>query len=267
MDLAIVEGVLLGILQGLTEFLPVSSSGHLVLGKTILGWQETGITFEVFVHFGTLLAVVVVFWRDILNLVAAFFALFRKKVPQKADADRRLLFYLIAATLPAVVIGLGFEDQVEQVFQNPHLVCYMLIVTGLFLLATRFVRGAKKEPTLRNTFLIGVAQAVAILPGISRSGATITTGIFQGLNGETAARFSFLLSVPAILGATILKVSELLQNPISAQYFLVLAAGTLAAFVSGYLAITTLLGIVRRGKLYWFAPYCLILGIIGLWLI
>ncbi|MBN2412915.1 undecaprenyl-diphosphate phosphatase [candidate division KSB1 bacterium] len=267
------QALLLGIIQGLTEFLPVSSSGHLVLGKTILGIPEQGITFEVFVHFGTLLAVVTVFRKDILILLQAFFSLFKKSSSENFSArynnddNLRLLIYLIIATLPAVFVGLLFKDFIEKAFNDPHLVCIMLIVTAIILSLTWFSKQTNKPLGLLNTVVMGTAQALAILPGISRSGLTISAGLYLKISGNEAARFSFLLAIPAILGATILQAGDLVLSGIQADFILVLLAGTFSAYISGYIAIETLLGIVRRGKLYWFAPYCFIIGLLGLILV
>lgn len=265
------DAIILGIVQGLTEFLPVSSSGHLVLGKTLLGIPEQGIAFEVFVHFGTLLAVVTIFWKDIVNLVRAFFSLFNIRTYKSGfsskyanDADLRLLIYIILATIPAVIVGLLLEDYIETAFSSPHLVGVTLIITAIILFATYFKPKTEKPMNLLNTFIMGVAQAFAIMPGISRSGSTISFGLFQKVSGNDAARFSFLLAVPAILGAVILKTSELMRTGISTDFFVVLLVGTIASYISGYIAIETLLRIIRRGKLYLFAPYCLIIGILAL---
>ena len=268
------QALLLGIIQGLTEFLPVSSSGHLVLGKTLLGIPEQGITFEVFVHFGTLLAVVTVFRKDILLLIQTFFSLFKRSYYSesfsnryKNDINLRLLIFIIIATLPAVFIGLLFKEPIENAFNNPHLVCIMLIVTASILSLTYFSRQTNKPLGLWNTIIMGIAQAFAILPGISRSGSTISAGLFLKVSGNEAARFSFLLAVPAIFGATLLQIGDLVLSGMNTEFILVLLVGTVAAYVSGYLAIETLLGVVRRGKLYWFAPYCFIIGLMGLFLI
>ena len=262
------QAVLLGLIQGLTEFLPVSSSGHLVLGRTLLGIPEQGIAFEVFVHFGTLLAVVTAFHRDLLELMSAAVRPMTRRMSlrenYRADYAFRQVIYLILATLPAALIGLVFESALEEAFSNPRLVCVMLIVTSLILLATLRTPKAGRKLNLLNTLLVGVAQSLAILPGISRSGSTISAGLFLRLSGEDAARFSFLLALPAILGATALKTADLMASEISRQQFITLATGTLTAYLSGYLAIEWLLGIVRRGRLYAFSPYCFLVGIIGL---
>ncbi len=265
------QAIFLGIIQGLTEFLPVSSSGHLVLGQALLGIQEQNITFEVFVHFGTLLAVLTVFYRDVGNIVLAFFSkdlISPGPVEHyRRNANFRLAIYIIIGTIPAVIVGLFFKDFFEKSFNDPRLVCAMLIVTGLLLLSTLVPHRKRQGMGIINTFLIGIAQAFAILPGISRSGSTIVTGMHLKLDAVQAARFSFLLSIPAILGAALLEFMTILETGITLQNFLALAAGTIAAYISGYIAIESLLNIVRRGKLYMFAPYCIFLGILGLLLI
>jgi undecaprenyl-diphosphatase len=267
----IVKSLILGIVQGLTEFLPVSSSGHLVLGKYLLGLQEQGIEFEVFLHFGTLLAVLTVFSKDILNLIKTFFVFFtpgfhKEGLPAQyaKKVDFRLLIFILAASVPAGLIGIAFEDKIEAIFGDPHSTSILLIVTSLILFLTYFAKKASHPLTFKNTFLIGIAQAVAILPGISRSGSTICTGLYQGVESTQAARFSFLLAVPVILGATLIKALDIIKIGISGHMFLFLAVGMFAAYISGLLAIQSMLAIVKRGKLYYFAPYCLILGILGL---
>ena len=261
------EAAVLGVVQGLTEFLPVSSSGHLVLGKAILGVRESGIAFEVFVHFGTLLAVVSVFWNDIFKLFQAFLKLIQPhKIPVHYRNDNyfRWLIFIIIATIPAVIIGLLFEDRIETVFTDPHLVAGMLLITGTVLLATIFCKRLDKRMGFFNSIAVGLAQAVAILPGISRSGSTISIALFLGVNSEDAARFSFLLALPAIAGATLLKIFELLSVSITREFLLSLIIGTITAYISGFIAIKLLLGIVRKGKLFWFSAYCFLIGILGL---
>ncbi len=269
--LTLFNSILLGIIQGLTEFLPVSSSGHLVLAEHFLGVTDAGITFEVMLHFGTLLAVFVAFRKEIARLVVAFFSLFR---PGKSLASRfreeydlRLLLYIVVATLPAVLIGLVFKDKIEAAFDHPRFVAWALLFTGVLLALTFLASKGKKSLTLVNTLIMGLAQALAILPGVSRSGSTISFGLYSGLRGEEAARFSFLLSIPAVLGATILKIHDMAAAPLASGYPGILLAGAAFAFLTGWLAIAAMLRILRHGKLYWFAPYCLLLGLVMLYLL
>ncbi len=262
------QAILLGILQGVTEFLPISSSGHLVLGQALLGIKQPGITFEVFTHLATLLAVVIVFWRDIYNIVRSFFSMLRPwpsfTNDYRRDANIRLIVYIVLATLQAVFVGLLLKEKIEAAFESPYQTSINLMITGVILFATLLVRKKDRPLTTLNTFLMGIAQAVAILPGISRSGSTISTGLYCGVDGEQAAKFSFLLAIPAILGATVMEGKELLRTGVGGEFSLPLVVGALVSFISGYFAIRFLLVVLRRGKLYWFAPYCILLGILGL---
>lgn len=266
-SLNLLEAVILGIVQGLTEFLPVSSSGHLVLAQELLDVHVEGITFEVFVHFGTLLSVVFVYRRELAALIRAFgkglAGLGRIREHYRMDRYFRWVAYIIIGTIPAGAIGVQFEAPIERAFNDPRLVAVMLGVTGTILLLTRYIRPPQRELTLARAVLVGCAQAVAILPGLSRSGTTISAALFLGVGKEEAVRFSFLLSIPVILGATLLKLGELLRQPPAAGELLGLAAGTGAAFISGYSAIKFLIRVARGGKLDYFAWYCYAAGIAG----
>lgn len=269
--MSVIDAMILGLVQGLTEFLPISSSGHLVLGKALLGIAEQGIVFEIFVHFGTLLAVLTAFRKDVWDLIVSFFSLFSKSgfaggISHKYESDKnfRLLLFIILGTIPAVIVGLLLEDYIDTAFSNSRFVGVTLIITALLLLLTLIPKKETKDLSLKNTFIMGIAQAFAIFPGISRSGSTISIGIFQNVSGKDAARFSFLLAIPAILGATILKLPDLFEAGINKDFLFALVIGTIVSYVSGYIAIETLLKIVQKGKLYLFAPYCIILGIIAL---
>lgn len=274
--MTLIEAIILGLVQGLTEFLPISSSGHLVLGKELLGISiqgdaQIGISFEVFVHFGTLLAVVTIFWNDILNLIKVFLSIFA--IPFSEDtfekkyhnnAYFRMMILIIAGSLPAAIIGIFLEDMIEDAFNNPILVCIMLLVTGAILTVSKFSLNGHKPLNSSNALTVGFAQAFAIIPGISRSGSTISTGLMMGLEREESARFSFLLAVPVIAGATALKLKELIANPPDFAIIVNLIAGTVVAYISGYFAIKILLAVVRRGRLDRFAYYCFTVGILGL---
>ena len=266
--MSLIEAIILGILQGLTEFLPVSSSGHLVLGQELLDIHIEGIAFEVFVHFGTLLSVLVIYRRDLLAMLTSLprFAGNTGRIRQfySEDRDFRWLLYIIIGSIPAGVIGLGMGAAIETAFNDAHTVAWMLMVTGTMLLLTRFGKSAQQDMSLLVAVLVGVAQALAIMPGISRSGATISVALFLGIARDESARFSFLLAIPVILGATLLKLIELLQDLPQASQLLNLFAGTLVAFITGYIAIKLLLMFIRRGKLDYFAWYCYGVGVLGL---
>ncbi|HFE53457.1 MAG TPA: undecaprenyl-diphosphate phosphatase [Bacteroidetes bacterium] len=260
----------LGVLQGVTEFLPISSSGHLVLGKALLGVHTQGVAFEVFVHFGTFLAVVTVFWSDVYQMLLAAGRALVRPLPghwsklYKQDRFFRLLVLILVGSIPAGVVGILFEDSIENAFSSPLFVSFMLIVTGVILLGTRWVHGQDREFGAVRGFLIGVAQSLAILPGISRSGSTIATGMYLNVERSEAARFSFLLALPAIFGAAVLKSVELARTGISHHEELVLAVGAVTAYVAGVVALKWLLGVIRRGRLDRFAYYCFAVGVLGI---
>lgn len=262
------EAAFLGLVQGLTEFLPISSSGHLVLLQAWLGLEKHDIVFEVFVHFGTFLAVILAFWTEVREMLVEFFRWLSHPLQfarfYRERRGFRLLVLILVGSVPAGILGILFESTFESFFSRPLLVSYMLLVTGVILFATRWASTRHEETTLADSLLMGTAQAFAIIPGISRSGSTISTGMFFGLNKNEAARFSFLLSLPAIFGATLLKTKELAEHPVSGAQGLHLFIGTAVAFVSGYFAIKLLLDVVRRGKFSYFALYCFAIGIAGI---
>lgn len=262
MDL--IKAVLLGIVQGLTEFLPISSSGHLVIGSEILNFHEPGIAFEVFLHLGTLVAVIVAFRRELTLMVRAVFVSSQVR-RQDPELTRMFLWniYIIVATLPAVGVGLFLRDVIEQIFDNILITFGMLTVTGTIMLLTRRLSDKSMPVSCPRALLIGMAQAMAILPGLSRSGSTIFTGMLLGINRETAARFSFIMSIPAILGAAVLKLGALASASPTRQELVCIGAGTLASAISGYLAIVLLMGIVKQGGLHWFGYYCFLVSGIG----
>ncbi|RMH03539.1 MAG: undecaprenyl-diphosphate phosphatase [Planctomycetota bacterium] len=259
--------LLLALLQGLTEFLPVSSSGHLVLARELLPGGDSlpdDASIEVLLHLGTLLAVLLFYRREILALLLGLLGR-----GSEAGAQRRLLGLLILATLPAAAVGLGLEDRIEQAFSTPMVAAVCLLVTGTGLWWSRRLPGGAVSLTTLGVgaaLLIGLAQAAAILPGISRSGATIVTGLALGLSIDAAAAFSFLLSIPAILGAAVLKLPDLAAAEPGAgapdPTALLLAGAT--AFLVGFLALAMLLWLLRARRLSWFAPYCWLLGLVGL---
>jgi len=249
------EAALLGVIQGLTEFLPVSSSGHLALGQAILGIETGDVTFEIIVHFGTLLAVVTALRARIMVLMRGCLA--------RDPAAWRMVGLLLLGTLPAAVFGIALKDTLEEAFASPAAVSGFLILTGVILFSTRFASGERKDVTLADAIVIGCAQAFAIFPGISRSGSTIGMGLWRGLDSREAGTFSFLLSIPIILGATILAVDDLVAHPPSADALWTLIIGAVMAYVSGVFAIRWLMGILAGGKLERFAYYCWVVGIVG----
>ncbi len=266
----LLPAAILGLVQALTEFLPVSSSGHLVLSRLLLGVQtEHGAAFEVAVHFGTLLSVVIVFRQEVWALLRSCWTALTKpsqiSTLWSEDPEFKLLVAIAVGCIPAGVVGLAFKDQLEAAFSSPVIVCSALIATGGVLLATLIPAMGEKRVGLGSALLIGLAQAVAIIPGVSRSGSTIATAMFLGLEREHAARYSFLLSLPVIAGATVLKARELLSVQISDETWLALGVGALVAFVAGIGALILLMRIVRRGGFAHFGWYCIGIGVFGLW--
>ncbi len=254
--------LLLAVLQGLTEFLPVSSSGHLVLARE---WLPAGsllprdASVEVVLHLGTLLAVVLFYGRDLIRLGQGLLGR-----GEEVLAQRRLLVLLGVATLPILAVGLGLRDWVEASFADGAVVPWGLLGTGFFLWFSRRGRCDRglAEMSLALALGIGLAQSVAILPGVSRSGVTIAVALFFGLRGESAARFSFLLSIPAILGAAILKLPDVAAT--EGIHFGQLGAAAGLSFLVGFVSLGILVRVTRVKKLSWFAPYCWLLGVVAL---
>ncbi|MFC1683425.1 undecaprenyl-diphosphate phosphatase [Candidatus Zixiibacteriota bacterium] len=257
------DALLLGLVQGLTEFLPVSSSGHLALAEKLLGLRGDDLAFVVFVHFGTMLATMTAFWPQVWGMLRSG-GLFVMRKNHPGDPHLKMLGLVLLGTVPAALVGLLLEESVERIFSSPILVSIMLLITGLILWLTHYFRSGGRSLGIRESILVGCAQALAILPGISRSGATISAGLYQKVDRDQAVEFSFLLALPAILGATILKGVDLLKAPPSSRAIMTLCIGTIAAYISGYVAIKVLLSIVRKGKLRYFALYCWAVGLIGL---
>jgi undecaprenyl-diphosphatase len=258
------DSIWLGLVQGLTEFLPVSSSGHLVLGQKLLGLNEPALLFDVVVHVGTLLAVFACFYKDIWGMLRGLWAR-----DQEARQGRRLLFLVIVGSVPTALMGFLLKDLFESMFASLYAVGAALIVTGFLLTLTRLTAGEGVGAGKRimqvgagRAFLIGLAQGMAITPGVSRSGATISVGLMLGLERKLAARYSFILSIPAILGALLLELFHL-DSGVGVFTSSLLMGGATAA-VSGFLALKFLLRVVDRGKLHFFAPYCWALGLAAL---
>lgn len=247
--MTIFQAVLLGFVQGLTEFLPVSSSGHLVLLQKLFNITQESITFDVVVHFGTLIAVLIYFWSDIIDLIKKPFA--------------KLPVFLVLGTIPTALIGLGFNDFFTSLFSSGKSLGIGFLATGGILWLAESIRsGSKrlKELSVLDVLFIGTMQGIAILPAVSRSGSTIAGSLFRGLDRKFAARFSFLLSIPAILGATILEGKNLLSTGITNQAFLPLFLGGLAAAISGYIAIKIMFKILTTSSLKNFSYYVFTLG-------
>lgn len=250
-----IEALILGLLQGLTEFLPVSSSGHLELGKYLFGHEgEKNMIFTVVVHGATVLSTIVVFRKDIADLIKALFSF-------KYNNETAYAFKLLLSMIPVVIIGLLFKDELEALFTgNLVLVGSMLLLTASLLAFTYYAKNRNKSVGYISAVVIGLAQALAVLPGVSRSGATISAALLLGINKEKAAKFSFLMVLLPIIGANAKSIIDGELSNSSGADILPLTVGFFAAFISGLLACTWMLKIVKRGKLIWFAVYCLIIG-------
>jgi len=258
--LEFLEAVLLGVVQGLTEFLPVSSSGHLLLGQYFLGLDQDrfGLPFDVALHLGTLVAVVSFFWRDLLRMARAFARSLSPGERNLADPDQRLAYLILASTVPAALIGFLLEGFFETAVRSPWVVVFNLVLIGVLFIVGEAV-GAKTRRADKLRFVeavgIGLAQAAALVPGVSRSGATITLGLFLGLRREEAARFSFLMSVPIIAGAGTLQLAEVAAQGMDRSQALMFAAGFVSSAVVGYLTIRFFLRFVVHHSLRAFAYY------------
>ncbi len=258
--LELLEAILLGIMQGLTEFLPVSSSGHLLLGQYFLGIDQDrfGLPFDVALHLGTLLAVVAFFWQDLLRMAHAFVRSLSPGGRNLANPDQRLAYLILASTVPAALIGFLLEDFFETAVRSPWVVVLNLVLVGaLFIVAEAVGSRSRRADKLgfSEAVGIGLAQAAALVPGVSRSGATITLGLFLGLRREEAARFSFLMSVPIIAGAGSLQLAEVAAEGMDAWGAVMFGAGFVSSAAVGYLAIRFFLRFVIHHSLRVFAYY------------
>lgn len=256
--------IVLAIVQGLTEFLPVSSSGHLVITEYLIGIESQGVLLEVFLHLGTFLSVLIVFWKDIVKIIVAFLSNFWKfkQYPRlmKENDNFAMGIYILVSMVPAGLVGYFMESRIETYFDNITLVGFALLVTGVILFLTQWAQNEKKPLTVGRAIVMGLAQALAIIPGISRSGSTIATGMFLGMPKDKIAKFSFLMALPLIIGAAVFQATGDVETiGFAWQQILV---GTLTAFLFGYIAIKWLLSAIVNGKLYVFGFYCLIVGFI-----
>lgn len=271
--MTLLHAVLLGLIQGVAEFLPISSSGHLAIAEHLLGQagaSEIPGFFDVLLHLGTLVAVFAAYWQDIRDMILEFFGgvgdLIRGTTPSPVPPARRMILLIIAGTLPLFAV-LPVMDLVEGLGDNMYFVAGALLVTGCLLFASDRVRKGRKTErtaTLADVLLVGAAQAVATCPGISRSGTTITAGCFVGFERKFAVRFSFLLSIPAILGANILSLKDAIEAEIPWEEVPVYLAGVLVAAVVGYACIRLLKMIAEKGRFGFFAYYCWLAGAVTL---
>ncbi|MDO8690211.1 MAG: undecaprenyl-diphosphatase UppP [Dehalococcoidia bacterium] len=258
-----VEAIVLGLVQGATEFFPISSSAHLVIVPWLMGWQDPGLTFDIGLHLGTLLAVVAYFWRFWIRIIGAWVSALRRGTPFE-QGDARLGWFIIIGTIPGGIAGVLLEGEAEAAFRDIRLVAIMLIVLGLVLFMAE--RLAKHERdlgriSLTDSILVGLAQAFAVIPGVSRSGSTISMGLFRGLTRETAARFSFLLSTPIILGASVRRLPSLFAAGMPGDERMLVLLGASASALAGFATIAILLRYLQRHSTLPFVVYRLAVGV------
>lgn len=262
----LLQAIFLGLVQGLTEFIPVSSSGHLVLAQKLFGITAAeDISFEIFLHLGTLLAVFLYFYRPIWDMIKSLFIWRKDAIGESHAKNRMIILYLIIATFATGVLYLIFGDIFEAMYQLPRVVAAMLIITGVILYLSDMMKDTRIPQSnigFIKSFLIGLAQGIAIIPGISRSGSTIAASVFCGMKRKDAAQFSFLLSIPAILGANLLSLREFqaIESAMWGKYI----AGFIVSFVSGYLVIAFLIRLIQGGKLKYFSYYLWAVGLISI---
>lgn len=263
--MTVLEALILGLIQGLTEFLPVSSSGHLFLGQVLLGVKgNEGFLFTIVVHFATALSTIVVFRKDITQILTDLLKF-------KWNAGTRFSMLVLISMIPAVIVGLKLEDAIDSLTSGDNqstgliVVGFSLLVTAGLLYFSHKRSQGKSEVGVKHAFIVGVAQAIATLPGVSRSGATIATGLIAGLSRENAARFSFLMVIPVIFGVMAKKTLDVLKGDevVGDASFLPLIVGFFAAFISGWFACKWMISIVKKAKLSYFAVYCLAVGLVA----
>ena len=250
----IIDVLILGILQGLTEFLPVSSSGHLVLGQYLLNVKAPGNTLEILFHIGTLGSVIYVFSPDIVEILNTI----------KEKSTQKLLMYIIVATMPAVFIGFTLRNNIKILFESVNSVGFALLFTGLVLILSSIFKNKNSKYSLFSSIVIGLGQALAIIPGISRSGITITLSLFFGFSPKESAKFSFLLSIPVIAGAGILGIKDIQSSETFSTDIIIIAL--LSSFFIGIIALRFLIKLLQLGKFYIFGIYCICLGLVSIFI-
>lgn len=258
------QAIVLAVVQGLTEFLPVSSTAHLTLFPWLLGWKDPGLTFDVALHAGTLVAVLLYFWRTWLELLAAVAGRGRAEGPN-VKHKRKLFWYLVIGTVPAAIAGYLFEHAAEEQFRTPVVIGVALIVVALLMWAAEAISRcdeALSEVSLLDSLVVGISQAFAVIPGVSRSGITMTSGLFRGMTREAAARFSFLLSTPIIAGAALKKGLEIRHEGLPPEMRMPFLAGIVVSGLIGYLAIGWLIRYLERRSFKPFIIYRIILGVV-----
>lgn len=258
--MSLIKIVILGIIQGITEFFPISSSGHLVLAQNLLGLKDPQLLVDVMLHFGTVISLLIFLRKEIAEIFISLIQFFKNPTVKTKDPNIVLVFSLVLASVPTFLIGYFFSRSLESLFESPKAVSFALMMTALFLFFTKFAQ-KKKVKIPWHPFIIGVLQGTAIVPGFSRSGLTIGGALFLGWERKKAARFSFLLSIPAILGASLF---QLQKSVVSIQPWGIIIIGVLVSALVGYFSLVFLVKIINRGKFYLFSFYCAVIAVLGI---
>ncbi|GAB3059977.1 undecaprenyl-diphosphate phosphatase [Virgibacillus ainsalahensis] len=259
----LIQYLVLGLVQGITEPIPISSSGHIIIFRELFGIDARGLSFEIFVNFASLLAVLLIYRNDIIRLIKnGYLYLFKKE--DAAKSDFQFIIYLVIATIPVGVIGLLFGDAIGNALNGTNVVGITLLITAVAVWAIRNLRGRKKDGdlTTKDAVIVGFAQAIAVTPGISRSGASIVASMLVGMKQETALRFSFLLYIPVSLGTSIIEIPEIIQDPNFDALMIPYIIAFIAAFIATYFALKAFMHIMAKGKLEYFSYYCVIVGLL-----
>ncbi|WP_339165447.1 undecaprenyl-diphosphate phosphatase [Siminovitchia sp. FSL H7-0308] len=256
-----IKYIVLGLIQGITEPIPISSSGHLVLAQHFLGISTKKLTFELLVNAGSLIAVLIIYRNDIIRLATNGFSYILHRNEEARD-DFRFIVYLIIATIPAGVIGVLFNDMISETLKGVHITAVTLLITGVALFLIRNLKGRKQDGdlTLKDAIVVGFAQVVALIPGISRSGATIVGAMGMGMRPETALRFSFLLYIPVSVGGTILSISDMVNDPDLTTLFIPYISAFVVSIVASYFSLKWFMNIMEKGNLIYFSIYCFVVG-------
>lgn len=263
------ESIFVALLQGITEFLPISSSGHIVFAQALLGQDlELGMVFNIITHAGTMGSIVIYFYKDLREMIVAAFQLLIHpgQIVERWHEDEAVRFnvYVLLSMIPAGIAGFTVRHQLDAAFANPFGVSLMFLFTGTFLFATKFFDEGVKKLNVKNTFIVGIAQAVSLIPGVSRSGATISMAVFLGINRNDIARFTFIMMLPVVAGATLVEVLGISAGSVEAAFIPHLALGFFVSLVSGYYALKYLIVLFKSRGIHYFAYYCWAIGVFGL---
>lgn len=268
--MSIIEAFIFGLVQGLTEFLPVSSTAHIVITQMLFGYTFPGLAFEIYLHIASIFAVMIYFRKDIIDVVVGFFSYFKNKTKENR-VHFFFAIYIVIATIITGVLGIILSDVIGDTMKTPYFIAATLAITGIALIFIEkfhhYGNRLEKDMTFKDSIIVGLAQTLAVMPGISRSGATLIASLLIGLNRETAVRYSFLLVIPVILGSTVLAIDELGSGMFSSIGGGALAVSFLSTFVFSWLGIIWLIDFLKKSKLIYFAIYCFVVAILVAWLI